>query len=178
MSSGPDFFELLGVDRRFAVDVAELERNYRERSKEVHPDRHVGKDAAERVKALQATMRLNEAIAALKRPASRAEYLLSLYGVSIGDNERIEPALIMEILDAREELAEAKVLEDQDKLDELEEDMQDRRDATLERIAALYGELAEPPSPDQLEAVKRQVILLRYVDRYLEQFELEDDQAA
>ena len=34
-----DYFELLGLPRRFAVDLAELERRYLELSREVHPDR-------------------------------------------------------------------------------------------------------------------------------------------
>jgi molecular chaperone HscB len=123
-------------------------------------------------------MTVNEAYKVLKRPGSRAEYLLGLHGVEIADNERIEPGLIMEILEAREELAEAMAADDQGKLDELEEAMLDRRDQALERIAGAFGELQANPAPDALQAIKRQLILLRYIDRYLEQFDIEDDQAA
>ena len=38
----------------------------------------------------------------------RAEYLLARAGVTIGDNERLDPAFLMEILELREELAEAR----------------------------------------------------------------------
>ena len=39
----------------------------------------------------------------------RAEYLLARAGVTIGDNEQLDPAFLMEILELREELAEARV---------------------------------------------------------------------
>ena len=39
---GRTHFDRLGLPRRFLVDPAELERAYLERSREVHPDYHIG----------------------------------------------------------------------------------------------------------------------------------------
>lgn len=59
-----DYFEVLGLPRRYAVDLGELERHYLERSRAVHPDR-VGPD--ERSGAAGRAMELNQAYRALKR---------------------------------------------------------------------------------------------------------------
>ena len=59
--------------------------------------------------ALSRSRALNDAYQTLKKPVARAEYLLERAGVTIGDNERLDPAFLMEILELREELAEARV---------------------------------------------------------------------
>src|SRR5262245_30940613 len=102
-----DAFAQLGLPPRYDVEPAQLERAFFERSKELHPDRFASAPAAERVAALSKARALNDAYALLKRDASRAEYLLAREGVTIGDNERIDPALVMELLEQREQLAEA-----------------------------------------------------------------------
>lgn len=178
-ASTPDYFELLGVGQAFDVDMSTLEKNFRERSKLVHPDRHVGASSAERVAALQDSMTLNEAFKTLSKPSARAEYLLALHGIVIAEHERIDPLLIAEILDAREELAAAIAGGDQGRLESLEEVMLDNKDEILANVAGLFKEHAKGKSSEILEDVKQQLILLRYVDRYLEQFdELDDERAA
>ena len=103
-----DYFLLLGLERRFAIDRAELERRYLERSREVHPDRQVGRPANERAAAAGEAMQLNLAYRALKRELPRAEHLLQLAGVRIGDNEPVKQDLLTEMLELREELAAAR----------------------------------------------------------------------
>ena len=103
-----DPFALLGLEPGYDVDLAALERAFFERSKALHPDRVAGAPAAERVAALSRSRALNDAYQLIKRPVPRAEYLLARAGVTIGDNERLEPAFLMEILELREELAEAR----------------------------------------------------------------------
>jgi len=170
-----NYFELLGVPQRFDIDVAEVESKYRELSRVVHPDRHVGSAASQRVSALQKTMDLNRAVKVLVEPGSRAEHLLSLGGLVIGDNERIDPELIMDVLEAREELAVVLAGGDEGKLEALEESMLDRRDEIYTQIARLFESLPDTAQLNELEPVKRQLILLRYVNRYLEQFDQDTD---
>src|SRR5262245_34105471 len=124
MSATPphDHFATLGLAPRFELDPAELERSYLERSREVHPDRF----AAARVAALQRSMAVNEAYKILKRPVKRAEHLLGRHGVTIGGNERLDPAFLAEILELREELAEARQAGDLPKVTRLEKAMKGR----------------------------------------------------
>lgn len=188
---GTDLYALLGLDERFAIELGELERNYLERSREIHPDRFVNAPASQRVNALQQAMELNNAFKTLKKPMARAEYLLQRRGVSIGDNEQLDPGFLMEMLEMREELQDARAAGQSDTIRELEQAMLKRRDEAMNRVAVLFGELesspgvsearaggAEPNAASALDEIKQEVILLRYIHRYLEAIEdgLEEDE--
>jgi molecular chaperone HscB len=159
-----DAFGLLGLTPRYDIDPDTLEKAFFERSKELHPDKFAQAPAAERVAALSKSRALNDAYQVLKKPASRAEYLMAREGIVIGDNERIDPALVMELLEEREELAEARVAGKLDVVATLQTAMKNRRKAAFAEITTLFGQ-------DKVEwaAIKQQLILLRYVERYLEE---------
>lgn len=161
-ASSSSAFELLGLPARFDLDPQAIERAYFERSKELHPDRFASAPAPERVAALSRSRALNDAYQVLKKPVARAEYLLSRAGVKIGDNERVEPELLMEILELREELAEARVAKQTAVVEKLRAQMAARRDAAV-------GVLSELFANDDLAEIKKQLILLRYLDRYLDE---------
>jgi molecular chaperone HscB len=167
-----DYFEVLGLPRRFAVDLAALERRYLELSREAHPDRATGT-------AGQA-MEINQAYRTLKRDLPRAEHMLQLEGVTIGDNRAVAPALLAEVLELREELAEAKAKGDRALLKRLERDARERERRELADLRGLFADLESLPSgsperPARLEAVVDQVIQLRYLARYREAFTDDDD---
>lgn len=75
-----DYFVLLGIPRRYHLDEVGLEAAWRDRSRRVHPDRHVGASAVERRMSLQWTALLNEARRVLRRPLTRARYLATGQG--------------------------------------------------------------------------------------------------
>ena len=161
-SSSEDAFALLGLAPAFDVDLAALERAFFERSKALHPDRVAGAPAAERVAALSRSRALNDAYQLIKKPIARAEYLLERAGVTIGDNERLDPAFLMEILELREELAEARVAGNVPLVERLQRAMQQRRDEALAALPALFA------ARDHGQ-VKSRLIVLRYINRYLEE---------
>lgn len=188
---GTDLYALLGLEERFAIDLDELERRYLERSREVHPDRFVNAAASQRVSALQQSMELNNAFKTLKKPMTRAEYLLRRHGVAIGDNEQLDPGFLMEMLEMREELQEARAAGQSGRVRELERAMLKRRDEAMGRVAVLFAALERSAgSPGStasagagsgaqagLDEIKQEIILLRYIHRYLEAIEddLEED---
>lgn len=157
-----DPFALLGLTPGYDVDPAALERAFFERSKALHPDRVAGAPAAERVAALSRARALNDAYQLVKKPVSRAEYLLARAGVTIGDNERLEPAFLMEILELREELAEARVAGELARVEQLQGAMKARRAEALGALPALFA-------AEDLAAIKHRLIVLRYIHRYLEE---------
>ena len=190
-----DYFELLGLPHRFALDPAELERRYLERSREVHPDRQAerfalggpeetagGLAGVDRVAAAGRAMEVNQAYRALRRDLSRAEHLLALSGITIGDNEPVPQALLLEILELREALAEASASGDQATLARMEADARRRERAELDRLAALFAELEGGASGEGraavVERIKQQIVLLRYLARYREAFEEADEEGA
>ncbi len=174
-----DYFEVLGLPRRFAVDLAELERRYLELSRQVHPDRVAGRAADERSGAAGQAMELNQAYRAVKRDLPRAEHILRLEGVTIEDNQPVGQALLMEILELREELAAAKAAGDRNVLGRLERGARERERAELDGLRLEFAELegladGSPERPERLQAVVDRVIRLRYLARYREAFADDD----
>ena len=160
--SSSDAFGLLGLPAQFDLDPKVIEQAFFERSKELHPDRFAQAPASERVAALSRSRALNDAYQVLKKPVARAEYLLARAGMTIGDNERVEPELLMEILELREELAEARVARQLPRVQKLRDVMAARRDQAVRSLAPLFER-------HDLPAIKKQLIVLRYLDRYLEE---------
>ena len=106
-----DHFQRLGLGAEFALDPAELDRRYFALQRRLHPDRFVAKTARERAISQSQAASLNEAYETLKDPLERAQYLLRRQGVEIdpGDGATIkDPALLMEAMEMREALAEAR----------------------------------------------------------------------
>ena len=95
----------------FALDAADLDRRYFALQRQLHPDRFVTKSARERAISQSQATSLNAAYETLKDPLERAAYLLKRMGVDIdpGDGATInDPALLMEAMEMREALAEAR----------------------------------------------------------------------
>ena len=111
-------FELFGIAPAYRVEVAALERAYRDIQARIHPDRHVRAGEAERRASLQWTTRVNEAYATLQDPVRRAAYLLGLNGVDCAFESNTEmPADFLtrqlelrEALDAARAAGDAEVL--------------------------------------------------------------------
>ena len=115
-----DYFAYLKIPRSYHVDVEKLGELMRERSRLLHPDRFARAEPRERALSLQHTTLLNDAVRTLRDPQRRAEYVLSLYGLKAGGNARpgakMDPGFLMEMMETREALAEAKATADQKRL--------------------------------------------------------------
>src|SRR5579885_1509475 len=104
-------FEVLGLPRRFHVTAQALEERYHAAAREHHPDRHTRAADARRVSSALRTAQLTEAYRTLRDPVKRAEYLVGLEGIAISDEKsghKVAPAFLMEILELREQLEEAR----------------------------------------------------------------------
>jgi molecular chaperone HscB len=109
-----DPFSTLGIERTFDVDLAKVEGRHRDLSRTLHPDRHAAGGATERRVALSKAIEVNEAFRIVKDPIRRAEALFQLAGVAVGErNEpRAAPELLMDMMEQREALAEARAAHD------------------------------------------------------------------
>ena len=104
-----DPFAILGIARSFDVDLGTVERIHRELSRALHPDKFVGVDR-ERKFALAKAVEVNEAWRIVRDPVRRAEALLGLAGVNLaeGQEPKPEPDFLMEMLEQREALSDAR----------------------------------------------------------------------
>ncbi|MCE1172161.1 MAG: Fe-S protein assembly co-chaperone HscB [Azovibrio sp.] len=135
-----DYFALFGLTPAFALEGERLESAYREIQARVHPDRHAHLSDAEKRLAMQWATHANEAFRTLRSPLLRGAYLLSLQGVDpqFETNTAMAPEFLMEQMEWREALADARAEGDEDALEDLARDL--RQDArTL--VAQLGDEL-------------------------------------
>ena len=120
-----DHFDLLGLPLAYAVDAARLERGYRELQSQVHPDRFAAAPEAEKRVAMQWATRANEAYRTLRDPVDRARYLLHLKGYDTGEetNTAMPPDFLMQQMEWREAVAEARGARDRRRLEALRGDL-------------------------------------------------------
>ncbi len=127
-------FELFGLTPAYALDLAHLDRVYRDIQAEVHPDRFAHAGDAERRASMQMTTQVNEAYRTLKSPVRRASYILEMNGVDTGfeTNTAMPPEFLMEQMELREKLEEAG---DASTLDLIRKDLFVARKALEARVA-------------------------------------------
>ena len=129
-------FELFGLPEQFAQDLARIDERWKELQREAHPDRFAAQGTAAQRIAMQWSVRINEAYKRLKDPLKRAAYLCELRGSPVdAENNTAMPAeFLMEQMQWREELDEARSEQD---LDKLEEELHRARSQTLAEIEKL-----------------------------------------
>lgn len=157
-----DFFERLGLPRRFSLDAADLEREYLARSRALHPDYHQLKSTAEQAASVELTAALNEAYSTLKDPFPRAEYLLKLEGGPTASEMKEMPAAFLEeMLELRMEIAE--LTPDSREAVAMEKRLVERRDEMLKRV----GELLEGSTATRLAESRRLLNATKYINNLI-----------
>lgn len=121
-----NFFQLFGLQEQYRLDNAQLDQHYHALQGQVHPDKFSHLSEAERRVSMQWATRVNEAYQTLSNPATRARYLLSLHGVDIQEeNNTAMPAdFLLEQMEWREAIEEARQALDTAELDKLESRLQ------------------------------------------------------
>ena len=136
----PDFsrnhFDLLGVPVAFRLEAPELERRYRELQSRVHPDRFAAGTDVERRLAMQWATLANEAYRTLRDPVGRARYLLQLKGYDTGEetNTSMPPDFLMQQMEWRESVADARAGRDHAGLERLRAELEDARGEMLGQL--------------------------------------------
>jgi molecular chaperone HscB len=124
-----NYFELFGLPAVYAIDTAQLDAAYRDVQSQVHPDRFASAPEAERRRSMQWATYANEAYQTLKKPLSRARYLVKLNGVDTEEetNTSMPPDFLMKQMEWREAVAEAKQTRDAARLENLADELAGER---------------------------------------------------
>ena len=118
-------FELFGLPATYALDRKQLDSAYLELQNTVHPDRFAAQPEAEQRVAMQWATRVNEAYQTLKHPITRGAYLLQLQGIDAlaATNTFMAPAFLMQQMEWREAIAEARMKKNVSALDRLQTEL-------------------------------------------------------
>jgi len=152
-------FEIFGLSPRFAVDRAALDARWKDLQREAHPDRFATADAQAQRQAMQWSVRINEAYQRLKDPLKRAAYLCELHGAPIQaeNNTAMPAAFLMQQMQWREDLDEARALED---LERMADEVSAARRTMLQDLQTTADDLRDWP------ALAKQVRALMFVERF------------
>jgi molecular chaperone HscB len=182
-----DYFAFLGLPRKLVVDAQDLERRFRQLSRQFHPDFFHNAPPAERLASLERSSYLNDAYRVMRSAPARIEYLLSLEGfppIRIDQANRTQvPAELLEevftlnealddIRSAREEGADAASL--RTRLAEAEapvERKRQRHEHELDTLSAKWDALpADAPAEERrqtLDALRARMLERHYITNLL-----------
>jgi molecular chaperone HscB len=110
---------------------------------------------ADKKRAEALSARINEAYKTLQNPLLRAQYLLSLRGIEVAEDETAkveDPELLMEVLEAREQIEEAQS----------EEELVEMTNSNDGRIRGSEEVLEQAFKEDNIERAKSEAVKLRY----------------
>jgi molecular chaperone HscB len=143
-------FELFQMPLKFEIDAQQLDAAYREIQGRVHPDKFVTATDAEKRVAMQWATRANEAYQTLKNPLKRAMYLCEMNGVDLAteSNTNMPTVFLMQQIEWREALDEARDTKNQSALEQLENELNQKRGNLLSLVtnhlnAAQYNDAGE-----------------------------------
>ena len=138
MDFNTDHFTLFNLPRSCRIDNLLLDQRYRELQAEVHPDRFAGAEETQQRQSLQWATRVNEAYQTLRKPLARAQYLLTLAGcgLDLTNNQAMSTAFLIEQMEWREAVAEARASKAMDELETLYQRVRQQTRAAYEQLEA------------------------------------------
>jgi molecular chaperone HscB len=183
LPAGATYFDAFGLKPTVDVDLPGLERAYRERSLQVHPDRFTTAQARERRFALEQSTLLNDAYRTLKDRASRAFYLLKLNGLDLsredaGTQKNMPLAFLEEVMALREALDGHRERGELEAALEMAGDVSVRRSTALaEADASLRQLLVKPQDTAARTDAGHALARVRYFTRFLEEVNAMEEEA-
>nr|ELR5132170.1 co-chaperone HscB [Providencia rettgeri] len=162
-----DYFTLFGLTPVYAIDSEQLTQRFQDLQRQYHPDRFATCSEQEKMQALQKAATINAAYQALRHPLKRAEYMLSLHGFDINNEQHTmhDTAFLMEQLELREELDNIK--NNADALELLSTFMKNVKQMQQTRSVLMVTELDAMQWEKAADTVRK----LRFLDKLQQQAE-------
>ncbi len=109
-----NYFQLFGLEDQFDLDTTKLAEVYQSLQKTVHPDRFAHASSQEQLLAVQKSSMINDAYQTLKKPLTRATYIITLRGTEMPNEQASfgDTAFLMHQMELREMLAEIRDSDD------------------------------------------------------------------
>lgn len=161
-----DYFTLFGLTPGYTIDTTQLAARYQELQRQFHPDKYAGRSQAEQLLAVNQSATINQAWQTLRHPLLRAEYLLSLHGFDLANEQHTvrDTAFLMEQLELREQLDTLEQAADTDALDAFASSVS----AMVKRCTTL---MVQQLGDMQWESAADTVRKLRFLDKLQQQIE-------
>ena len=139
-----DYFDVMGLPRRLALDEEALRARYYQLSRRLHPDRYQTSPERARAASLVNTAVLNRAYRTLRDPVERGLYWLTVHGESISrNNKQVPPELAELVFDIQEKLQELRAVRGAEAEADLRRDLEAEQGVLLTRRGALMQRLQD-----------------------------------
>jgi molecular chaperone HscB len=170
---GKNYFELFGLPMSYDIDLTDLSSRYRELQRRFHPDRYAAALESERRLSVQMTAQINAAYQTLRDRVARGRYLLSLKGVHTDEDTdtRMDPAFLMEQMELREALDDARGASDREaRCAALLEQVDQRLDSKTAQLQQNFSTGSEPA----LQAARELVREMQFLQKLTHEIEMLD----
>ncbi|WP_225982008.1 Fe-S protein assembly co-chaperone HscB [Acidithiobacillus sp. 'AMD consortium'] len=156
---------MAGLPETYDLDVQTLRTQVLALQKGLHPDRFANAEPAARRYSLEWSTRLNEALAILRDPLRRADYLLQRQGVdALGEQVKVaDPELLMTQMIYRERLEDLVAARDLSGMEALRQEVDTAATGVVQRLRRLLGVLP-CVEPEAAGAALRE---LQFLDKLL-----------
>ncbi|KAH8120329.1 Co-chaperone Hsc20 [Phellopilus nigrolimitatus] len=149
-----DIFDLSSAPNRFKIDAKDLRFRFLRAQRICHPDAWSGQRREHGMAAAQSSL-LNSAYKTLLSPLLRAQYILTQEGFPPSETDKLtDQELIMEVMEAREELDDV----------ESPEDVESIRSDNQGKIEETYNEIETLISEREWERARDAVVKLKYLE--------------
>jgi molecular chaperone HscB len=151
-----DYFTFFGLPCKLNIDTRQLEHDFYDLSRHLHPDINAAGSGNEQEWSLQQSSQLNDAYRTLKDPIARTEYLLRLQGVQLEEQsqaateearrtggvkkQQVPPDLLEEVFELNMQLEELRMNK---KMGESDRNLENEVQATRKNLLAKNGNLLE-----------------------------------
>jgi molecular chaperone HscB len=162
-----DHFVTLGIERKFLLENAALERRFHQLQRSSHPDRFAGADENVHLDALDRSSDINMAYRTLRDQFERTKHLLSLYGYTVENSKQVPMELLEVVMNVQEKIAELEFAPDDKRettmqeIEPLANDLQSRREAideANELLKAKWDAAEHSPAINDLGADEKELL--------------------
>lgn len=159
-----NYFELFELPVSLDIDAATLSARYRDLQRQFHPDTVASATESVKLAAMQQTTTINNAFQTLKNPLSRAEYLISLHGIDVRNEQQTvkDTGFLMEQLDWREQLDAMQKHPEETSITRFQIQVKQHSER-------YFAELKNKLADNQIEAAADIVRKLRFIEKMREE---------
>ena len=164
-----NYFELFNIPVSLQVEIASIKKRFYELSRQFHPDFYSQSSSDEQEEALEKSALLNKAFKVFSNRDETIKYVLQLKEL-VEDDEKYQlpPDFLMEVMDVNEQLMDAKMDGDEEKITTIKQEIAQLQSNIYEPVKEIIEHYQETvTTQEELLQVKQYYFKKKYLDRML-----------
>ncbi|EGG15007.1 hypothetical protein DFA_09827 [Cavenderia fasciculata] len=153
-------FDIFSIKPEYNVDLKDISNRFKQLQKKLHPDLFQTLSKKEQDLSKDQATALNGAYNILRSPFLRAEFMLNDKGLDLENVSDVDPEVLMEILEIREEIEAAE--ENEDAIKEIAHTNRQKMNQVEKKLDQLFKE-------NNYDEALNQAVYLRYLTRIQEE---------